>query len=103
MYYYLKSEKYLWTVGYGEGKNWQPESDHESPEAAAQRVAWLNGGVADVVDELRAKLAAAEADLDAWRAWAGRVRKFLGTYMSGKVLDALLAAAPTGSVDDDCK
>lgn len=65
MYYYLKSEKYLWTVGCGEGKNWQPESDHESPEAAAQRVAWLNGKTASVeAADLRAKLAAAEGVIE---------------------------------------
>lgn len=34
----------LWTVGHGEGDSWFPESDHDSPEEAAARVHWLNGG-----------------------------------------------------------
>ena len=45
MYVYLQSEPSLWTVGFytPDGK-WQPESDHTSQEAAANRVAFLNGG-----------------------------------------------------------
>jgi hypothetical protein len=45
MYTYIRSEPELWTVGSTcpDGK-WDPESDHGSPEEAAQRVAWLNGG-----------------------------------------------------------
>jgi hypothetical protein len=44
MYVYLQSEPGLWTVGFytPDGK-WESESDHESAEAAAQRVHWLNG------------------------------------------------------------
>lgn len=35
----------LWTVGYYEPDGtWQPESDHDNPEDAANRVHWLNGG-----------------------------------------------------------
>ena len=35
----------LWTVGfYDPDGRWQPESDHETAEAAAERVHWLNGG-----------------------------------------------------------
>jgi hypothetical protein len=35
----------LWTVGYytPDGE-WHPESDHDTAEAAAERVHWLNGG-----------------------------------------------------------
>lgn len=42
---YKRSEPGLWTVGYYDpaGK-WEPESDHASPEEAAQRVNRLNGG-----------------------------------------------------------
>lgn len=42
---YVKTESGLWTVGFYEpsGK-WQPESDHETAEAAATRVHYLNGG-----------------------------------------------------------
>ena len=44
MYHYVQSEPGLWTVGHGEGKNWTSDSDHERREAAAKRVAYLNGG-----------------------------------------------------------
>lgn len=44
MYVYIKSEPGLWTVGfYDPAGKWQPESDHESADEAAKRVAWLNG------------------------------------------------------------
>lgn len=44
-YVYIQSEPRLWTVGFYEPNGtWNPESDHGSPEAAAQRVHWLNGG-----------------------------------------------------------
>lgn len=34
----------LWTVGYYEPDGtWQPESDHDTPESAAERVHYLNG------------------------------------------------------------
>jgi hypothetical protein len=47
MYVYKRTEfspYCLYTVGYHEpdGK-WIPESDHDTKEAAAKRVAWLNG------------------------------------------------------------
>lgn len=43
-YTYLRSEPGLWTVGdYSPAGKWQPESDHDSREDAAARVAWLNG------------------------------------------------------------
>ncbi len=44
MYVYINSEPGLWTVGFyrPDGK-WEPESDHDNKEAAAERVAWLNG------------------------------------------------------------
>jgi len=47
-YFYIQSEPGLWTVGTGDPKTssqWFPESDHESPEKAAKRVAFLNDGV----------------------------------------------------------
>jgi hypothetical protein len=44
-YVYIRSEPGLWTVGfYDPAGDWQPESDHGSTDAAAQRVAFLNGG-----------------------------------------------------------
>lgn len=49
MYVYIESEHNswgsLWTVGYYTPDNkFHPESDHESKEAAAERVHYLNGG-----------------------------------------------------------
>jgi hypothetical protein len=45
MYVYIKSEPQLWTVGFYDPKGqWQPESDHGSAEAAADRAHYLNGG-----------------------------------------------------------
>jgi hypothetical protein len=53
-YVYLGSEPGLWTVGfYRPSGEWEPESDHESSEAAAARVAWLNGSVTNVDEEVR--------------------------------------------------
>lgn len=44
MYVYIQSEPGLWTVGfYDPTNNWQPESDHDNKEDAANRVAFLNG------------------------------------------------------------
>lgn len=45
MYVYLKTESNLYTVGFYEpnGK-WHAESDHDTANAAAVRVHWLNGG-----------------------------------------------------------
>ncbi len=50
MYVYIVSEPGLWTVGFyhPDGK-WEPETDHEIAEEAAERVAWLNGGQKEVV------------------------------------------------------
>ena len=45
MYVYKQTESRLWTVGYyAPNGEWYPESDHENPEDAAKRAAWLNGG-----------------------------------------------------------
>jgi hypothetical protein len=42
---YIKSEPGLWTVGfYRPDGRFMPESDHDSPDKAAARVAYLNGG-----------------------------------------------------------
>lgn len=44
MYVYIQSEPGLWTVGfYDPTGKWHPDGDHANPEAAATRVAWLNG------------------------------------------------------------
>ena len=43
-YVYIRSEPGLWTVGfYDPSGKWQPESDYDNTEEAAERVAWLNG------------------------------------------------------------
>lgn len=45
MYIYERTERTLWTVGfYKPNGMFEPESDHGSAEAAANRVHWLNGG-----------------------------------------------------------
>ncbi len=45
MYVYIKSEDALWTVGfYSPDGKFQTESDHPTPEEAAARVHYLNGG-----------------------------------------------------------
>lgn len=45
MYVYVKSEEYLWTVGfYDPNGNWHSEGDYDSAKEAAERVHWLNGG-----------------------------------------------------------
>jgi len=52
MYVYIKSEPGLWTVGfYKPDGTWTPESDHPSPEEAAKRVEWLNGGGVAVTEK----------------------------------------------------
>lgn len=44
MYVYVQSEPGLWTVGfYQPDGRWEPESDHESKDKAAERVHYLNG------------------------------------------------------------
>ena len=46
MYVYIRSEPGLWTVGfYDPNGEWVAESDWGSPEEAAARVHYLNGGI----------------------------------------------------------
>lgn len=53
MYVYKRTEfnpYCLYTVGYYEPDGtWIPESDHETPEEAAKRVRYLNGG--EIINE----------------------------------------------------
>jgi len=45
MYVYRRTEPGLWTVGfYTPSGVWCSESDHDTKEAAAARVHYLNGG-----------------------------------------------------------
>lgn len=44
-YVYIQTEPSLWTVGfYTPAGKWEPDSDHDSPSKAAERVHCLNGG-----------------------------------------------------------
>jgi hypothetical protein len=44
MWVYIQSEPSLWTVGfYDPSGKWHTDSDHDSREKAAERVAYLNG------------------------------------------------------------
>ncbi|SRR5258706_7855734 len=43
-YVYIRSEPELWTVGFYSGDKWNPDSDHSTKGAAADRVHYLNGG-----------------------------------------------------------
>lgn len=48
MYVYIKTEQYLWTVGfYNPDNEFITDSDHNDREEAAKRVHWLNGGHTD--------------------------------------------------------
>ena len=52
MYVYLHSEAKLWTVGfYKPDGEWMPEGDYDTPEEAATRVNYLNGGHGDNLAE----------------------------------------------------
>jgi hypothetical protein len=52
MYSYQKSEPGQWTVGrFAENGEWQPESVWCTPEEAAERTHWLNGGKTPVTDD----------------------------------------------------
>ena len=45
MYVYIQSEPQLWTVGfYDSHGKWHPDTDHDTPEQAAKRLHYLNGG-----------------------------------------------------------
>jgi hypothetical protein len=65
MYVYQRAERNLWTVGDYTSGGWIPESDHDSPEKAAARVRFLNGGnaKAQIIAQL---LEACEAFVEAW-------------------------------------
>jgi hypothetical protein len=44
MWVYIESEPKLWTVGfYDPNGRWHSDSDHDSKNAAAERVSYLNG------------------------------------------------------------
>lgn len=52
MYVYIQSESHLWTTGFYDPKGeWHPDKDFERQEDAAERVAWLNGGISQDISE----------------------------------------------------
>ena len=57
MYVYIKSEPYLYTIGfYDPSGKWQPESDRDRPVSAAERVHYLNGGHEEPQEESTTQL-----------------------------------------------
>lgn len=76
MYYYIRTEPGLWTVGTGEGRDWHPDSDHGSREEAAARVHYLNGGT-------DAKLAARVAELERMNSILKEESKLNDVYFNG--------------------
>lgn len=49
MYVYIRTEPNLWTVGfYNPDGTFEPESDYNSAEEAANRVAYLNGSICQI-------------------------------------------------------
>jgi hypothetical protein len=82
-YMYIQSEPRLWTVGFESDGRWEPESDHESPEAAERRVEILNAPtLAYELRELRAENAElreyglqAASELGTLSAEIGRLRE----------------------------
>lgn len=73
MWYYKKSEPQLWTVGYDSASgDWTTDSDHDSRESAAQRVAFLNGGgQRSEIAELSQQLTNARSEIKALRGIIG--------------------------------
>jgi hypothetical protein len=65
MFVYKQTESSLWTVGhYDPSGKWEPESDHSTMRAAAERVHWLNGGVTEEqIEELVRRVAQPTVDL----------------------------------------
>lgn len=64
MYHYIQSEKHLWTVGTGgPGDDWEPESDHDTEESAANRVSFLNGNPVSEIEELKKRILVLEKAL----------------------------------------
>lgn len=51
---YIKSEPKLWTVGfYDPAGKFQPDSDHDTKQAAARRVCQLNGAYIEPAEAIR--------------------------------------------------
>ena len=64
-YIYVKSEPGLFTVGcYGPNGQWNPDSDHDNREQAADRCCYLNGGRPKALDAAHAAMRQALLDED---------------------------------------
>ncbi len=51
MWIYKRTEPGLWTVGfYSPDGEWHTDSDHDTPDSAARRVHYLNGGTEESED-----------------------------------------------------
>jgi len=82
MYVYLRSEPNLWTVGfYTPAGKWEPDSDHDSPGKAVERVRYLNGSDSHrIIEALRAILDEARSGLPVHGMYAD-----MGQYYRAKV------------------
>lgn len=61
MWVYQQTERSLWTVGYYDPKGvWHGDSYHETPEKAAERVHYLNGGQGERLGVLEKRIEALE-------------------------------------------
>ncbi len=80
-YVYVRSEPGLWTVGYYDAAGkWQSESDHDSSEAAAERVGLLNGGP-DLTPALVRSIALVK-DRDHYKARCERMREAIASAIT---------------------
>jgi hypothetical protein len=62
MWVYRRTESGVWTVGYySPDREWNPDSDHPTREAAADRVSYLNGrgaiGQDDALERIACRMA----------------------------------------------
>lgn len=105
MFVYIRSEPGLWTVGHhapggmGPNRDFHPESDHRSPEEAAARVHYLNGGnAAPAYHAAAEKLAAWVAEETAARGYSPlqHVRALVPVELVEGVLAAHAAAKAEG-------
>jgi hypothetical protein len=86
-YRYKRTEPTLWTVGTDVDGKWEPESDHGSPEEAADRVRWLNGGqdaTPTLADDLLERIETAEQERDRLAAELEEVRHHLAKAISAR-------------------
>jgi len=86
-YVYESFERGLWTVGfYGPDGKFRPEADYTDQVAAGQRVHFLNGGSAALVDDWRVQLSAAN---DETRAMRALVAEILADFWPGERFEGI--------------